>query len=53
MKTVITVRTVITNAADTASCPDDVTVLQGHVTEDVNWAGTPTFVSKVGGSILL
>lgn len=53
MTLVITVRIVITNAADTAPCPDDVTGLQDNVTEDVNLAGTPKLVSKVCASMLL
>lgn len=50
---VTTVKIVITNAADTVLCPDDVTGLQDNVTEDVKRAGTPTLVSRVGISILL
>lgn len=51
MKLVTTVIIVITDAANTASCPDNVTGLQDNVTEDVNRAGTPQLVSKVGVSI--
>lgn len=51
MKLVTTVKIVITDAANTASCPDNVTGLQDNVTEDVNRAGTPQLVSKVGVSI--
>lgn len=36
----------ITNAANTAMYPDDVTVLQVNVTEDVNRAGSLKLVSK-------
>lgn len=50
---VITVKIVITNAANTAMCLDDVTWLQDNVTEDVNRAGTPQLVSKVGVTQLL
>lgn len=50
---VTTVKSVITNAADTVPCPDDVTGLQDNVTEDVNRAGTPKLVIRVGISILL
>lgn len=50
---VTTVKIVITNAADTVLCPDDVTRLQDNVSEDVKRAGTPTLVSRVGISILL
>lgn len=53
MKTVITVKIVITNAANTAWYPDDVTELQDSVMEDANWAGTPKPVSKVCVSILI
>lgn len=49
---VITVKIVITNAANTVPCTDDVTGLQDNVTEDVNRAGTLKLVSKVSGSIL-
>lgn len=37
---------VITNAANTAMYPDDVTGLQDNVTEDVNRAGSLKLVSK-------
>lgn len=53
MKTVITVKIVITNAADTASCPDDVKASQDNVMGDANRAGTLKHVSKVGVLILL
>lgn len=53
MKTVITVKIVIINAADTVPCPDDVTALQDNVLADANLAGTLKLVSKVGVSILL
>lgn len=46
VKTVITVTIVIIDAADTASCPDDVTALQDNVMEDANRDGTLTLVSK-------
>lgn len=46
VETVITVKTVILNAAGTASCSDDVTALQDNVMEDANRAGTPKLVSK-------
>lgn len=36
----------ITNAANTAMNPDDVTGLQDNVTEDVKRAGTPQLVSR-------
>lgn len=42
---------VIIDAADTASCPDDVTALQDNVMEDANRDGTLKLVSKVGVSI--
>lgn len=42
----ITVKTVITNAANTAMNPDNATVLQDNVTEDVNRAGTLKLVSR-------
>lgn len=48
---VTTVKIVLTNAADTVLCPDDVTGLQDNATEDVKWAGTPKLVSRVGISI--
>lgn len=48
---VITVKTVIINAAGTASCPDDVTSLQDNVMEDANRAGTPKLVSKTNTEI--
>lgn len=38
---------VITNAANTAIYPDDVTGLQDNVKEDVNRAGSLKLVSKV------
>lgn len=38
---------VITNAANTAMYPDDVTGLQDNVTEDVKRAGSLKLVSKV------
>lgn len=44
---------VITNAANTAMNPDDVTGLQDNVTEDVNLAGTPKRVSRVCHHMLL
>lgn len=44
---------VITNAANTAMNPDDVTGLQDNVTEDVNQAGTLKLVSKVCHHLLL
>lgn len=50
---VTTVTIVITNAADTVPCPDDVKGLQDNVTEDVERDGTPKLVSRVGISILL
>lgn len=53
MKTVITEKIVIINAADTVPCTDDVTALQDNVLADANLAGTLKLVSKVGVSILL
>lgn len=53
MKTVITVKIVVTNAADTAWCPDDATSLQDNVMEDANRVGTLKLVSEVGVTILL
>lgn len=46
MKTVITEKIVIINAADTVPCPDDVTALQDNVLADANLAGTLKLVSK-------
>lgn len=46
VKTVITVKIVIINAADTVPCADDVTALQDNVLADANLAGTLKLVSK-------
>lgn len=46
VKTVITEKIVIINAADTVPCPDDVTALQDNVLADANLAGTLKLVSK-------
>lgn len=46
VKTVITVKIVIVNAADTVPYPDDVTALQDNVLADANLAGTLKLVSK-------